>query len=197
MKQQRPAFFRPIPLMVPGGVGVVLVAATLGDVLWYVFVPEHRTALIFATSVAAAFGLLLNAVNGIFMRQAQAEESDRTIREARAREAFDFMKRWNDPQFAQLRTEINVGIDANEKFVNLDTPAEIRTRAHLILNFLEMLAIAYWREQIDGDMCKDFFRSTVIYYEKQLGWYLDQLIKVRNQPSALENFRKLAATWRA
>lgn len=208
MTVTREFFTKRVAITIPSWIGLILILGAIGLIVWFIAAPSHRSVVIFITSLAAAFGLMLNAINGIFTRQAQTEQAERllqtqgtqaaeTIRQYRRHEALDFMKRWNDPQFAQLRAPVNLGIEKDQKFVTLQSPPEIGVTTHLILNFLEMLAIAYWKEELDRDLCKEFFRSVLIYYEKRLSWYMDEFVKIRNQPSAWENFRKLAASWRA
>lgn len=194
-----------VTLTIPRGWGAGLLLGAIVLISWFIAVPSHRPVTVFIGSAAATFGLLLTAINGIYTRQDHAEQARQTVEQQRKlaelsanqfrrREAYDYMKRWNEPLFAEMRSEINAGIVQSECFVQKDSPALIRTKTHLILNFLEMMAIAYWKDELDKDLCREFFKSTVGYYEKRLGWYMDQLIL--DQPSAWENFRRLAASWR-
>jgi len=195
-----------VTLVVPSWISLILALGAVGLILWFIKAPMQRNLIIYITSVIAGTGVILTAITAIITMQAQSEQAERTLntqkelaqsanRESNRREAFDLMKRWNDPLFARLRHEIAAGIEVDEKFVTLKSEPVTLAKVNLILNFLELVAVGCKNGDVDPELCKLYFRSALFYYEKRLTWYMDEWIRGRNQPTAWENLRELARSW--
>lgn len=207
MKQSIGEFFaKKVTLVVPTWASWVLIIGALLLIGLFILIPSQRSEIIFVTSVLAGVGVFLNAINGIFTRQAQAEQADRTLKaqiqfaessrkESQRREALDLMKRWNDPAFTTIRHRIAVGFEKDERFVTKDSPPEELAQVNYVLNFLEMVAIACKGEDADPGLCRQFFKSAVLHYKKRLGLYMEGWRTARNQPTAFENLWALANFW--
>lgn len=189
-------FTREITLTMPTWATLALVGTASILVIWFILAPGWRAEIIFITSILAGLGVFLNAINGIFTRHVQAELSRESLRQSRTHEALDMMKRWNDPDFGKIRHDIAPAIEANERFVRPGEVTEARIKVNFILNFLEMVAVGCQTGEVDQTLCKLFFRASVIFFSKRLGWYIEECRKAHNQPSAWENLEKLAVAWK-
>lgn len=124
---------------------------------------DHRPLYIFIATVLGASCALLSALSTVIQRQEM-------IKQSKIQVAFDFINRWNNPQFYHARKEGRAALttirqlptteaqrswlDDGEKWSNLID----------ILNFFESLGIAIRRESADTETAKQFFRHIITGY---------------------------------
>lgn len=121
--------------------------------------------------VAVIVGAILTAGALVYAgRQVQLlrQQLQTDIRHERIRRSFDFISRWNDPTFDEVRANVagflRTQPSAEEIEKKRENDEEFRANLSLLVNFLEELGVAWNRRAVNRDVVFDFFGGVVVGY---------------------------------
>ncbi len=214
-------FTKRLTLVIPWGIGLLLVIVALGLIAWFWLVPSDRPVVVFIGSVIAAFGVILNAINGIYSREAeekhleltlntQREHLERTLdvqqqqasdarSDSKRKEAFEYMRRWNDPVSLEKYSQAVVfladkSLSYVEKRKKLEQDLALRYAVFGLFNFFEEMELSMQNGMAEESICVDFFKGIVIKLSEISQELIADLVKQKGERT-LKNFRNLAARW--
>ena len=128
--------------------------------------PEHSTLekIVGIGANFATIGALIFAGMQMKMMARQLKESKDTTNISRS---LDFSRRWNDLEFAKLRTDLYVVLlakpspDLKTIQTAIDADANMKAALRLVLNFYEEMGLVYNRKQADQGLLKSAFQEQI------------------------------------
>jgi hypothetical protein len=162
-------FSQQITLTIPRGWWLIVLIVALLLIAWFIWEPTHRPIVIFISSIFAALGVLLNALNGMHLRRMQLETAQQ-LQESRQQEqnarrineSIAFIRFWNDPEFYLIQSTCWVAVrafegkTAQEQRRMAKETAEHNNAIVAALNFMELMGMADQLEITEG--CAQFAR---------------------------------------
>ncbi len=171
--------------------------AAIGLILVFIFAPDSwRPALIFTAAVLGGTGALVTAVNALDARAIAVEH-------AKMARAFDFIQRWNDPQFfyakkngreilAEFKKRLTV--EAQKAYLQED-PTRLANLLD-VLNVFEALSTAIQIRIADEQAAKRFFRSILLEYWHTTESFVKSRRTERLNPRMLQEMEWLFNQWK-
>lgn len=143
---------------------------------WAVFLLQDRGMpawIGIAAQIAVVVALGIAAYQAHLLRR-QLEIS---AQNRRAELAFRFIERWNEPSFVEMRIPVVAFLRKSKGFEELrakiESDAVFSASFTLVLNFLEELGIAWNRNNLDRDLCINFFGTMTDAYYTTFSDYIE------------------------
>lgn len=177
------------------GAAILLIAA-------YAYVSEqHRPIVQFAGVVLGGTAALLAFANTLDTRSEQLRQAE-VLRQAQKKQlAFDFIHRWNDPQFFHTRKNAGAAliefknIPEEHKKTFLTAERDKVVNSIDMLNFLETISLAIHQDMADEETLRRFFRSIVIGLWQNGSNFIEARRAERSTPRLFIETQRLFDQW--
>lgn len=188
-------------VQVPVAVPILLIAAVALFTLLYALWENARPTIRFLGASAGVAAGLLSAFYVGRALEVTIEQRDRALKGERVSRAFSFLERWNDPNFASLRSDWRKLLEEmkeknSEEVIGILHSHEKRTVAVDVLNFFEEAAYAARTGAADIETMKGMFRTVVERYFSTPQSWVDRHRKEKHQTTLYEHLEWLRDQWK-
>jgi hypothetical protein len=157
-----------------------------------------------ATAVSAYYAaesLIAGRKDATEALKRETERAEHATQKEKVTNAFEFMRRWNDPLFSRTKRHWRVLLaDARKSpaqtWVVLEADVSKRSAVQDVLNFFEIMALAIKKELADETTLRDYFRNIVLDYFSVFEGYIDQARKATRNPTGYIEMENLSERWR-
>jgi len=191
-----------LKVQIPITVSVIVVLGVIVMTWLYAHKPNSRPTIAF---LGAGMGVAAGVVSAFYVGKAlkiTIEQRARDLTDQKIARAFAFLERWNDPNFATLRSEWRKVLDEFEGrgsdalCAELQKSHERRTVVVDVLNFFEELSYAGQSGVADLSTLKALFRTILERYFSALKPWIEKHRNDKHQPTAYEHFEWLRDQWK-
>lgn len=188
-------------LEIPLTLSIVLILAVVALTVMYAWWDDARGPIKF---FGAAAGVAAGVLSAFYIGRAlkvTIEQRDHQLIERKIEKAFEFAHRWNDPSFAEFRSDWRRVLQELQKanpnqVCNILEDAEKRTVVADVLNFFEVMGYAVRSGVADLTTLQKIFRRMVEDYYAAVQPWIDHRRREKAHPTLYEHFEWLRNQWK-
>ena len=167
----------------------------------FIFFSAHRGIIIFGASSLGALSALAGAIylaRGLILTAQQQEDA---MRQRKIENAWQYLERWNNPQYHYVKMAGVKVIRINETekpeavTAKINEDETFRSNVADLLNFFEEIAIGVSMGAVNEDPLKRAFRGLLNLYCMALQDFIEERRKKFNNPRIYNEIENLHKRW--